>query len=114
MVTLWARYQDWTDGRRATSSEGSTLGEEAGPGWPSSRSRASCVSRSSRSLVARHHAPCPERALRSGWRSPVPPPSRTETLAGVMARSLALPVVAPHLVDVVQAGVGEADALRAV
>ena len=37
------------------ATDGSTLGDEAGPGWPRMRERASQVSRSSRSFTALHH-----------------------------------------------------------
>jgi hypothetical protein len=55
IVTLWARYHLRGDGRRAKRTDGSTLGDDAGPACPRTRERASQVSRSSRSFTALHH-----------------------------------------------------------
>ena len=69
IVTLWARYHVRGEGWRAKPTDGSTLGDDAGPGWPRRRERASQVSRSSRSFTALHHG-LPGRSWSSGLRRP--------------------------------------------
>src|SRR5262245_42829031 len=54
MIALCAQYHARAEGRRANATDHATLGEDIGPPRPITWARASAVSRSRRSLTARH------------------------------------------------------------